>query len=304
MRLHSVRRLVRVGVLGAAFLSWIMPTGGEADAAEGSTLKVVAAENFYGDIASQLGGDHVHVASIMSDPNVDPHQYEADPNDALAIAGANVVIQNGADYDNWMSRLLKASPNASRIVLTAADIGHDLLKDNPHVWYSLADVRAVAGEIAKTYEKLDPAAKDEFEKNLKKFDDSLQPIEKEMDSIKHDDAGTPVGLTETIFLYQTGPMELKVLTPWDFQHAIAEGNDPPVRSIATANAQVTGHQIKVLIYNVQTVTPITTHLQKEAKDAGIPVVGVSETMPAKENYQSWMLTQLQSLHAALKSGAK
>jgi zinc/manganese transport system substrate-binding protein len=282
----------------------MIPIAAEADDANGNRLKVVAAENFYGDIASQLGGDHVQVAGIMSDPNVDPHEYEADPKDALAVAQANLVIQNGADYDDWMPRLLKASPELSRIVLTAGDIGHDLLKDNPHVWYSLKDIRAVADEIAKSYEKLDAADKDEFERNLKKFDDSLKPIEKEMNSIAQDYAGTPVGLTETIFLYQTGPMKLNVLTPWDFQHAIAQGNDPPVKSIATANAQITGHQVKVLIYNVQIVTPITTHLQQEARDAGIPVVGVSETMPAKENYQSWMLKQLESLHEALKSATK
>ena len=267
-------------------------------------IEIVAAENFYGDIAAQLGGDHVHVVSILSDPNVDPHEYEADPKDAVAVAQANIVIQNGADYDDWMPRLLSASPNSSRLVLTAADISHDTLKENPHLWYSLKNIRDIAAAITKAYEAQDAADAAEFQTNLKTFDDSLQPVESEIDSIRHDFTGTPVGLTETIFLYQTGPMGLNVLTPWEFQHAIAEGNDPPVRSIADANAQVTGHQIKVLIYNVQTVTPITTHLQQEAKDVGIPIVGVSETMPLSQTYQSWMLWQLQALHAALKNTAK
>jgi zinc/manganese transport system substrate-binding protein len=275
-----------------------------AAASAGNKIDVVAAENFYGDIASQIGGDRVQVTSIMSDPNVDPHEYEADPKDAVAISKADVVIQNGEEYDEWMPKLLAASPKSSRIALTGGEIAHDLLKENPHVWYSLANVRDIAGAIANSYEKLDPADEAEFEQNLKTFDDSLQPIQAEMDSIRTGFAGTPVGLTETIFLYQTDPMKLNVLTPWEFQHAIAEGNDPPVASIATANTQVTGHQIKVLIYNVQTVTPITTHLQQEAKDAGIPVVGVSESMPANEQYQSWMLKQLRSLHSALKKGAK
>ena len=273
-------------------------------AGNGGTLQVVAAENFYGNIASQLGGDHVQFVSIMSDPNIDPHQYEADPKDALAVAKANLVIQNGADYDNWMPRLLKASPNPSRIVLTGADIAKDTLRENPHVWYSVKDTRSIAGEIAKSFETLDPADKDQYEKNLKIFDDSLLPIKKQMDSISQEFGGTPVGLTETICLYQTGPMKLDVLTPWEFQHAISEGNDPPVASIAEANTQVSGHKIKVLIYDVQTVTPITTHLQDEAKAAGIPVVGVSETMPVNETYQSWMLKQLQSLHESLASSEK
>jgi zinc/manganese transport system substrate-binding protein len=267
-------------------------------------ISVVAAENFYGDIASQLGGNYVSVVSIMSDPNVDPHEYEADPKDAVAVARASLVIQNGADYDNWMPRLLAASPSPSRVVITGADAATDTLKENPHVWYSLINVRDIAAAITKTYETLDAAHKDDFEKNLKTFDDSLAPIQGEIDAISHDFKAAPVGLTETIFLYQTGPMQLNVLTPWEFQHAIAEGNDPPVDSIATANTQVTGHQIKVLIYNVQTVTPITTHLQDEAKDAGIPVVGVSETMPANQTYQSWMLAQLKTLHAALEETAK
>jgi len=203
-----------------------------------------------------------------------------------------------------MPRLLAASPNPSRVVLTGADISHDLLKENPHVWYSPANVRDIAAAITKAYDSLDPADKADFEKNLKTFDDSLKPIQTEMETIADQFAGTPVGLTETIYLYQTGPMKLNVLTPWEFQHAIAEGNDPPVASIATANDQVTGHQIKVLIYNVQTVTPITTHLQQEAKDAGIPIVGVSETMPPGEHYQSWMLKQLTALHTALQNTAK
>ena len=267
-------------------------------------LQVVAAENFYGDIASQIGGDRVHVISIMSDPNIDPHQFEADPKDAMAVAKANVVIQNGADYDNWMPRLLNASPNASRVVLTGSAIEPDLLKDNPHVWYNIKDIRVIAGEIAKSYVMLDTTDKDFFEKNLKTFDDSLLPIEDEMDLISRDFGGTPIGLTETIDLYQTRPMKLKVLTPWEFQLAIAEGNDPPVASIADANRQVTQHQIKVLISNVQTVTPVTAHLQQDARDAGIPVVSVSETMPPNETYQSWMLKQLQSLHASLAGSSK
>jgi zinc/manganese transport system substrate-binding protein len=304
VRFHPVLQACALAALAAVALLWMRQGRSKADDTSGGKLQVVAAENFYGDIASQLGGDRVQVVSIMSDPNVDPHEFEADPRDAVATAKANLVILNGSDYDNWMPRLLAASPNASRIVLTAAESAPELLSGNPHVWYSLQDIRTIAGEITNSFEKLDAADKGEFEKNLKTFDDSLQPVQNEMGAIRHDFAGAPVGLTETVYLYQTGPMKLNVLTPAEFQHAIAQGNDPPVQSIAIANAQVTANQVKVLIYDVQTVTPITTHLEQEAKDAGIPVVGVSETMPPGENYQSWMLRQLQSLHMALASGRK
>ncbi|HUB27829.1 MAG TPA: zinc ABC transporter substrate-binding protein [Tepidisphaeraceae bacterium] len=302
MKNRSIHSALIAATAFAAALA-LRPAGLHAED-QNTPINVVAVENFYGDVASQLGGDHVHVISIMSDPNVDPHEYEADPKDAVAVASANLVIQNGADYDNWMPRLLNASPNSARLVITAADVSHDLLKENPHVWYSLSNIKDVAAAITKSYESLDPAGRVDYETRLKKFDDSLQPIQDELDSIRHDFAGTPVGLTETIFLYQTTPMQLNVLTPWEFQHAIAEGNDPPVQSIAEANSQVSGHQVKVLIYNVQTVTPITTHLQEEAKDAGIPIVGVSETMPPGETYQSWMLSQLQTLDKDLKGSAK
>ncbi len=303
MRLRIGLGLAGVAGLVVFAVLWMTSAGAIGDAT-GGKIKVVAAENFYGDIAGQIGGDHVQVVSIMNDPNVDPHEYEADPKDAIAVAGADVVIQNGSDYDNWMPRLLAASPSSSRVVLTGADISQDLLKENPHVWYSLKNVRTIAEQIAKTYEGLDAADKGDFEKNLKAFEDSLEPIEKEMDSIRDEFGGTPVGLTETIYLYQAEPMKLNVLTPWEFQHAIAEGNDPPAQSIATANTQVTGNQVKVLIYNVQTITPITTHLQDEAKASGIPIVGVSETMPLDKHYQSWMLGQLQALHEALKQSGK
>jgi zinc/manganese transport system substrate-binding protein len=304
MRLVAVVKWFTAIGLAAAVPVFSSPPPARAADATGARLKVLAAENFYGDIASQLGGDHVQVTSIMSDPNVDPHEYEADPKDAMGVAQANLVIQNGADYDNWMPRLLSASPNASRVVLTGASIGHDLLKDNPHVWYSLKDVRAIAAQIVKSYEALAPADQADFEKNRAAFDASLDPIEKKMESVRHEFAGTPVALTETIFLYQTDQMKLNVLTPTEFQEAIAQGNDPPAKSIAIANTQVSGHQVKVLIENIQTVTPITMHLQQEAKDAGIPVVGVSETMPPGEHYQIWMLKQLQTLESALKGVAK
>jgi len=266
-----------------------------------SKVQIVAAENFYGDIAQQLGGDKVQVLSILSDPNADPHEYESSVQDAVAVSKANIVIKNGDDYDIWMDKLLSASPNAKRVVLTGADIAQHKLQDNPHVWYGIDNVQNIAAAITSSLKKQDPADSATFDSNLQKFDNSLQPLQQKIADIKAKYSGTPVGLTETIYLYQTGPEGLNVLTPLAFEHAIAEGNDPSADDVAAANDQITEKQVKVLIYNDQTITPITTNLQNEAKQQNIPIVPVSETMPPAKHYQSWMMDQLNDLEQALST---
>lgn len=269
-------------------------TGSQTD-----TIHIVAAEDFYGNVAEQLGGDHVSVTSILSDPNVDPHEYESDVQDGVAITNANIVIENGLEYDTWMDKLLSASPSQSRILITAGNVAIDPLPDNPHVWYGIDNISSIARAITNALEKIDPADTLAYEANLATFNDSLQPITAKMAEIKSQYAGTAVGLTETIYLYQTQPMGLNVLTPLTFERAIAEGNDPSAQDVNTANSQIANKQIAVLIYNSQTVTPITTNLQTAAEQKNIPIVPVSETMPPNETYQTWMLAQLNVLQQAL-----
>jgi zinc/manganese transport system substrate-binding protein len=276
------------------------PSAGPAAAASG-VISVVAAENFYGDIVKQLGGSHVSVTSILSDPNIDPHEYESNVQNGIAVSKAQVVIQNGEGYDTWMDKLLSASPDPQRVVLVAANIAPGKLPDNPHVWYGMDNIQAIAREITNTLVKIDPADKAAFADNLSKFQQSLAPIQQKIADLKGKYAGTPVGLTETILLYQTGPIGLKVMTPFEFEKAVAQGNDPPADTVVTANDQINHHAIKVLIYNLQTVTPLTTNLQNEAQKAGIPIVAVSETMPVGKTYQQWMLDQLNALEQALGS---
>ena len=264
-------------------------------------IQIVAAENFYGDISKQLGGEHVSVTSILSDPNVDPHEYESNVQDGIAITKATIVIKNGDNYDTWIDKLLSASPNKNRVVLTGADIATHKLTENPHIWYGIDNVKEVAQKITETLKQQDSVNAAEYDQNLVKFDTSLEPIQQKMDSIKSNYNGTPVALTETIYLYQTQPMGLNVLTPHAFEQAIAEGNDPSADDVAKANDQITQKQVKVLIYNEQTVTPVTTNLQNEAKKQNVPFVTVTETMPTTKHYQGWMLDQLTSLEAALQS---
>jgi zinc/manganese transport system substrate-binding protein len=274
-------------------------TANNASTASAGSISVVAAENFYGDIVKQLGGSHVNVQSILSDPNVDPHEYEANTKSALAVSKAQLVIENSGGYDDWMDKLLSSSPNSSRVVLKAFDIAKVKLPDNEHVWYSIDNGQTIAQAITDSLKKLDPANAAEFDSNLQKFQQALQPVQQKISEIKAKYANTPVGLTETIFLYQSGPLGLNVMTPDEFQKAIAEGNDPPANTVITAENQMNKRQVKVLIYNEQTVTPITTKLQNEAKANNIPIVPVTETMPSGKTYQSWMLDQLNTLEQAL-----
>jgi zinc/manganese transport system substrate-binding protein len=289
-------------VLGAGTLLFIrrgnmgQPAG---NAPSDATIKVVAAEDFYGNIAQQLGGDKVLVTSIISNPNVDPHEYESDVQDGIAITNANIVIENGLQYDTWMDKLLSASPNANRIVITAGNIAPDVLMENPHVWYGINNISVIAGAIEKALEKTDPANATLFQSNLAAFNGSLAPVTAKMSEIRTQYAGTAVGLTETIYLYQTEPMGLGVLTPFAFERAIAEGNDPSAQDVNTTNQQIVDKKISVLIYNSQTVTPITTNLVNAAQAKGIPVVPVTETMPPNGTYQSWMMDELNTLETAL-----
>jgi zinc/manganese transport system substrate-binding protein len=262
-------------------------------------ISVVAAENFYGDIVQQLGGKHVSVTSILSDPNIDPHEYESNVQNAVAVTRAQLIIENGDGYDTWMDKLISASPNPDRVVLTAADIVRHKLPDNEHYWYSPDNIQDVAQAITDSLKKLDPAHQADFDANLATFKASLDAIRQSIQMLGTKYRGTPVALTETIYLYQTELIGLHVLTPFAFEKAVAEGNDPPADTVATFNNQLSQHQVKVLIYNVQTVSPVTTNLQNEAKQMNIPVVPVSETMPPGKTYQQWMLDQLKALQVAL-----
>lgn len=291
--------LVMGACFGIYFFIKIGNSGLVTNTTTGGAIKIVAAEDFYGNIAQQLGGNKVSVTSIISNPDVDPHEYEASVQDGIAIANANIVIDNGLQYDTWMDKLMSASPSANRMVITAGAIAPEVLPNNPHVWYGIHNISAVAGAIANSLIKIDPADAAFFQDNLSTFNSSLTPIIAKMNAIKAGYANTPVGLTETIYLYQTIPMGLNVLTPFNFEKAIAEGNDPSAQDVNTTNQQIIGKKIKVLIYNSQTVTPITTNLLNAARANGIPVVPVSETMPPSDTYQTWMMNELTTLETAL-----
>ena len=263
-------------------------------------LQVVAAENFWGNIAQQLGGPYVHVTSIITDPNADPHLYESSAKDASEVASAKVVIVNGLGYDDFMNKLLGASNVSGRQVLTAQQILQEPNGSNQHIWYNIPRVDEVAAQITNAYVAKDPAHKTAYQRNLVTFDQSLQPLLATINQIKQTYGGTPVAYTEPVPGYMLEAAGLDVETPEGFAKSIEDGTDPSPADASTMDALMTNNSVKVLLYNAQATSPVTEHVKTLADQAGIPVIGVTETLPAnKTSYQSWMASELQELQSAL-----
>lgn len=277
-------------------------SGSASPAAHGGMLQVVAGQNFWGSIASQLAGGKASVQSVVSDPNADPHEYESNTNDARAFATANLVILNGAGYDSWGQKLLDASPSQSRKVLVVADLLGKKAGDNPHFWYDPGYVLQVSDAITAQLKSLDAPDASYFDDQRSAFTDAIQPYMQRLNEIKQRFAGVPVGATETVFTYMARYLGLDLVSPPEFMQAVSEGNDPPADAVAQFQNQIAGHRIKVLIFNIQTATAVTNNLKLEASRQGIPVVGVTETLqPATETFQGWQTAQLIALENALGS---
>ena len=266
-----------------------------------SVVEVVAAENFWGNIASQLGGREVSVISLITNPNADPHLFETDAADAAKLAQARVIIENGAGYDGWMSSLLGADSGHPEIV-NAGNVLHVTGSDpNPHLWYDIPKVPEMAAAISAAFTKADPKDASDFRRNLRRFDTSLDPLTALLASIRSQFAGAPVAYTERVPGYALAVAHLAVKTPEGFARSIEDGEDPGPADTLAMEQLLTKHRIDVLLYNVQTVTPVTTQVRALAKKSGIAVVGVSETMPASDHtYQQWQLSQLTALLHALQ----
>jgi zinc/manganese transport system substrate-binding protein len=299
------RRGAAVALLGAtlgtiATLSAVIaPTAGASTSP--GVVDVVAAENFWGNIAGQLGGSAVSVTSLITNPNSDPHLFETDATDAAKLAQARVIIENGAGYDGWMSSLLGADSGHPTVV-NAAHVLHVTGSDpNPHLWYDIPEVPKVAAAISAALTKADPHDSATFGRNLERFDASLAPLNTELAAIRTKFAHAPVAYTERVPGYALAVADLAVKTPPGFARAIEDGEDPGPADTVAMEQLLTKHRVDVLLYNVQTVTPVTTQIRGLAEKDGIAVIGVSETMPAADrSYQQWQLSQLTALFDALQ----
>ncbi|HVR04452.1 MAG TPA: zinc ABC transporter substrate-binding protein [Solirubrobacteraceae bacterium] len=275
--------------------------GQGGSAGSSGRLQVVAGENFWGSIAAQLGGEKVQVHSIIVNPATDPHSYEPTAADARTMAGAQLAIVNGVGYDEWASRLLAASPLEGRVVLNVGQLLglHD--GDNPHRWYFPANVFAVVHRIVADYDRLVPAARSYFAQRQRVFEtQGLARYDQLRREIRERYAGTPVGYSESIFQGLGENLGLKLLTPYSFVKAIAEGSEVTAEDKRIVDSQAQSHQIKVWVFNSQNVTPDVQRVNELARAAHIPIATVTETLsPASDSFEQWQVAELEGLRRAL-----
>lgn len=287
-----MRHLVRAATLAAGLAAPI------AAQAASVPVKIVAAENFYGDVAKQIGGSHVEVTSILSNPDEDPHLFETSPSTAKALQGAAIVIYNGADYDPWMDKLLSASKQPDRATIVAADLVGAKSGDNPHLWYEPKTLPEVAAALAAKLEKIDPADAGEFKDNLSAFEKSFAPINKEIMALRDKYKGMKVTATEPVFGYMAKALGFTMLNE-PFQVAIMNNAEPSAGQVAGFEDSLKSGEAKLMFYNSQVTDKTTQRLKDLAKEHHITVIGVTETEPKDVKVQAWFEGQLGDVAKAL-----
>ena len=269
-----------------------------------NSVQVVAAENFWGSLVSEIGGTHVHVTSIVTDPNTDPHEYTSNSANAQAISNANLVIVNGAGYDVWALSIIAAANNPHQTVINVQQFLGLPVDVNPHFWYSPYYVNDTVRAMYKDLVEIDPSHASYFSQEYASLNSSLGAMNARMRMIAQQFAGTKVAATEDIFVYLANATKLNLISPPAFMMAVAEGNDPPAPSVATFQQQLQNKSVALFVYNRQTLTPLTDNMKALAVQNQIPVVGVTETIqPPDAQFQDWMNAQLTALQAGLSGHA-
>jgi zinc/manganese transport system substrate-binding protein len=293
------RRIAFAGVLGALGLA--ASGGGPAQAAVPGVISAVGVENEYADVISQIGGKFVQVTAIETDPNTDPHTFEISPKVAAQIAGAQLIVENGIGYDDWADKIIAAAPRADRQIINAQHLlGLPDSTPNPHLWYDPRTMPAVADAIAADLSSLMPEEAGYFKANAATFKTSLKPWLRAIAAFKREYPDTKVAVTEPVSDYMLQAAGTDILTPFSLQAAIMNGTDPSPQDVTTQNSLFSGHKVKVFVYNQQVTDPLTASFLSLAKQNGIPIVGVYETMPTPGyDYQSWMLAEVRALRQAV-----
>lgn len=267
-------------------------------------IRAVGIENAYANVIQQIGGRYVAASAIESNPNTDPHSFEASPRVAQQIAGAALVVENGVGYDSWADKIIAAAPNPHRVVINVQHLlGLPNATPNPHLWYAPTTMPVVAKAVAAALGRMAPGHAAYFEANVARFDASLKPWYAAIAAFKARYGGTPVAVTEPVGDYMLEAAGADIETPFSLQAAIMNGTDPSPQDVATQNALFNAHKVKVFVYNQQVTDPLTASFLDLARKDHIPVVGVYETMPTPGyDYQSWMLAEVQALQRAVTAG--
>jgi zinc/manganese transport system substrate-binding protein len=269
----------------------------------GPPLAVLGTENFYADLLTQIGGQRVTVASLLNDPNTDPHAFESSPQDAALVADARLVIVNGLGYDAFMDKLLAVSERPDRVVIDVQALLGLADDVNVHIWYDPGTMPKVAAAAAAALARLDPPNAADYTSREQAYLAALKPIGDKIAQLKASYAGSPIAFTEDVAGYLTDQIGLVVKTPVGFMKAVEEGTDPAPADVASERDLFTGNLVKALLYNSQVTSPTTARIHDLAQQNGIPIVGVAETIPPSfHTYQEWQLAQLAGLERALASG--
>lgn len=292
--------LLAVAASLAATLLLTACGSGAGRAADGRIL-AVGAENEYADVISQIGGKYVQVSAIESNPNTDPHTFEASPGIAAEIAGARLVVQNGVGYDSYVERIESASSSSSRKVIDVQKLlGLPDSTSNPHLWYRPQTMPAVAGAVARDLAAIQPSHAAYFRAAAARFDASLQPWTGALREFRAKHPGVAVAVTEPVGDYMLEAASVKILTPFGLQADVMNGTDPAPQDVAFQNELLAKRRVQALLYNQQVTDPLTESFLGTARSADVPVVGVYETMPTPGyDYQSWMLAELRALQRAI-----
>jgi zinc/manganese transport system substrate-binding protein len=302
---------VRTGFVGlaaaaaaAVLLATLTGCSGSVGPRTDGRILAIGAENQYTSVIAQIGGRYVDAVSILSDPNTDPHTFEASAQVATEISGAGLVVQNGLGYDAFMSKLEAASPSSSRVVISAQHVlGLPDSTRNPHLWYKPSTMPAVGKSIASALGRLQPAHRSYFARNLAKFDRSLDALTSALAAFRTAHPGVSVATTEPVADYLLTAAGADIRTPWALQAAIMNDTDPAPQDVATQDSLLKDRKVSVFVYNVQVTDSITEAYLTLARSSKIPVVGVYETMPTDGyDYQDWMLAELKALDGAVTSG--
>ena len=299
------RRPATLALTGAAILIALASAACSPGAgSDPGKIAAVGAENEYANVIAQIGGPYVTVSAVMSNPNTDPHTFEASPEVAATVSDAQLVVQNGAGYDGFMDTIEQASPSSGRTVIDVQSLlGLPSGTANPHLWYSPTTMPAVARAIGKDLSALAPSHTAYFTTEVTTFDSSLATWTQAIAALKSGFPGAAVATTEPVADYMLQAAGLDNLTPWPFQADVMNGVDPSAQDVSLEQGLLIGHQVKVFVYNQQVTDSLTQSLLTLAQQHGIPVVGVYETMPTPGyDYQSWMAAEVHAVQQALAAG--
>jgi zinc/manganese transport system substrate-binding protein len=277
--------------------------GSSADAASEGKISAVGAENEYANVIEQIGGKYVAVSAVESDPNTDPHTFEASASVAKEVSGADVLVENGVGYDSYMEKIESSSSSDSRKVINVQELlGLPDSTPNPHLWYKPETMPAVAKQLVTDFSELQPEHKSYFEANLKKFEKSLEPWLEGLKEFSTKFPGAAVATTEPVADYMLEAAGIENLTPFTMQADIMNDADPAPQAIAEQESFFTEGKADAFVYNQQVTDSITEKFLSEAGENNVPVVGVYETMPTGYTYQHWMEAELKALEEAVASG--